>query len=205
MQKIRLELEKHLAQFHESRPIMIGIDGLGGAGKTTITKQIADELKRQQYEVLVIHLDDHIMAHSKRYDTGNEQWYEYYYLQWDVDRIIEELFEPIHQHASTITLTYYEQTSDTHVQQMKTVSRNCIVLIEGVFLQRIEWQAYFDLTFFVDCPFEVRRERVLTRDRYIGHEQKILRKYEKRYWPAERYYCQQINPHERADMLISSL
>lgn len=88
------------------------------------------------------------MAHSKRYDTGNEQWYEYYYLQWDVERIIKELFEPIHQHTSTITLTYYEQTLDTHVQQKKTVSRNCFVLIEGVFLQRIEWQAYYDLIFF---------------------------------------------------------
>lgn len=82
----------HLSR-HTNRPFLIAIDGLGGAGKTTLAKELELELKNVNNEVFLLHLDDFIVESSKRYGTGYEPWKEYYLHQWDVESLKAELFE----------------------------------------------------------------------------------------------------------------
>ena len=70
---------------------MIGIDGLGGSGKTTY----ALSLQRQLKNAIVIHLDDFIHTREVRYNEQFEEWYCYYHVQWRYDYLIEKLFEPL--------------------------------------------------------------------------------------------------------------
>ena len=53
-----------------------------------------------------------------------------------------------------------------------------------------------------DVPEEERLCRVLLRDGYIGDEAAIREKYEKRYFPAERFYADKYRPAEKADLVI---
>lgn len=69
-------LEKQ-KQHNEFRPFIVAIDGLSGAGKTTL----ANELKSSMNHVVMIHIDDHIVEKSKRYNTRHDEWFEYYQLQ----------------------------------------------------------------------------------------------------------------------------
>lgn len=65
--------EKH----REARPYIVAIDGLSGAGKTTLVNLLKSILDKP----VIIHIDGHIVEKSKRYETGQEQWLEYYQLQ----------------------------------------------------------------------------------------------------------------------------
>ncbi|MED4174568.1 kinase [Halalkalibacterium halodurans] len=186
------------------RPFIVGIDGLGGAGKTTFVKKLSQELKNRHREVIILPLDDYIVEMKKRYETGYEEWYEYYYLQWDVRLLETELFKKLRNNSTELTLPYYDRATDTIVPKHIHLTPSTIVLIEGVFLQRDEWRDYFDFVLFIDCSHEVRAERVLNRDLYIGDYQTRVNKYKNRYWLAEEHYIKSVDPKKKADCLYST-
>lgn len=186
---------------NKPHPYLVGIDGLAGAGKTTLVKKLEERLK-QKCPVIVLHLDDYIVEREKRYGTGHEEWYEYYYLQWDIEMLSERLFKKLQMHDGKLILPYYDKFADRINQKAISFSSDGIILIEGIFILRKEWKAFFDYTVFVDCPKEIRYQRVLERDKYIGDEQAVLEKYKRRYWPAEKYYLETEYPKRSADKIF---
>ncbi|MCP8616304.1 kinase [Salirhabdus salicampi] len=198
-QTISLQFSKRL---HKDRPFIVGIDGLSGAGKTTIANQLLKELNMNK--VMCLHIDDYIVEREKRYHTGFEEWYEYYYLQWDTKRLIHDVFVPLRNKGSKINLPYYHSTTDTTINTEIEVTDTSIVMIEGIFLQRKEWREYFDFVIYVDCPRKVKYKRVLQRDSYIGDYKKRLKKYKRRYWPGEQHYVNLENPMEKANIVYKT-
>ncbi|MFJ7663531.1 P-loop NTPase fold protein [Lysinibacillus sp. NPDC097162] len=181
------------------RPLIVAIDGLGGVGKTTFVNKLASALENDCV-VNVLHIDDYIVESEKRYNTGNEEWFEYYYLQWDIKFIKESLLK-IHNGHLDLTLPFYNRAMNTVINSKKHFVLNSILLIEGVFLQRNEWRRFYDYTIFLECPKHVREERVLKRDSYIGDVSAIRKKYESRYWVAEEYYLKKEVPLQKADII----
>lgn len=195
--QIKTGYENH----NKTRPYIIALDGLSGAGKTALVNQLKEILDH----IVIIHIDDHIVERSKRYDTGQEQWFEYYQLQWDTKYIKENLHQKIQQNASSLTLPFYQKEEDSHIEKTIHLSNNSIVIIEGIFLLRDEWKSFYDYIIFLDCPKKIRVKRVLQRDKYIGDLEQILEKYNKRYWVAEEHYIKKIKPLELAHYIQMSI
>lgn len=187
----------------KDRPFFVAIDGLSGAGKTTLVKKLEHELLNES-KVIVIHIDDHIVERNKRYNTGHEEWREYYELQWDINLLRHHLFERLYQKAGNVKLPFYNHTSDSIMMKQVLVPTSCILLIEGIFLQRKEWKEFYDFIIFLECPREIRYERALNRDAYLGEYEARLRKYKKRYWPAEGHYFRAENPLENANIIFTA-
>ena len=200
--KIANELLKQFSK--QRRPFIVALDGLSGAGKTTLVQKLEQELSAHGCKVMIFHIDDHIVEREKRYNTGHEEWYEFYSLQWDVEWLRVKLFESLHNNVGEITLPYYDKTSNSYSTKKTVIETDSIVLIEGIFLQRKEWRKYFDFVVYLDCTREKRYERLLSRDTYIGDKQAILDKYNRRYWPGEDYYLNVENPLDKADMIWRS-
>ncbi|OBW60495.1 uridine kinase [Solibacillus silvestris] len=192
-----LQIKEGYEKHYKTRPYIIALDGLSGAGKTTLVIQ----LKRILKNLVIIHIDDFIVERDKRYDTGQEQWFEYYQLQWDTEYLKEHLYQKIQQNVSPFKLPFYQKQEDTHVIKTIDLSSNSIVIIEGIFLLRDEWKNFYDYIVFLDCPKEIRYERVLLRDTYIGDLEARLKKYNERYWIAEEYYLIKQKPFELADYI----
>ncbi len=81
-----------------------------------------------------------------------------------------------------------------------------VLIIEGVFLFRKELRPYFDLKFWLDVSFETATERVVNRarDRRHGDADAIKRRYEQRYFAAQRFHLERDNPIEAADMIVAN-
>lgn len=146
----------------ESR-FILGVDGLSRSGKTTLVKKVSDILQEKGIHFYVFHIDNHIVEREKRYNTGNEEWIEYYDLQWDVDWLTDNLFKKL-KVSEAFNLSFYDQISDSHITKNIELPSNCIILIEGVFLQRSEWRRFFDYVIYLDYPRNKRflRESELT-------------------------------------------
>jgi uridine kinase len=97
---------------------------------------------------------------------------------------------------------FYDHQSGTITEKTINLAYHAIILIEGVFLQREEWRDFFDYMIYIDCPNEMRAERVLSRDVYLGDYQARLDKYRRRYWEAEEYYINEVNPISHADYVV---
>lgn len=174
---------------------VVGIDGLSRSGKTTFASELGKRLEAENILYLIFHMDDHIVEREKRYDTGQEEWYEYFRLQWNVEGLRRELFEEI-RNSSQVTLDFYDKDSDTRQRRTIPLPENGLIIIEGVFLQRSEWKDYFDYMVYLDCP---REKRFLREKEAIRAN---ISKFINRYWKAEEYYIDKEQPTENADMVV---
>ncbi|WLR59223.1 hypothetical protein [Guptibacillus hwajinpoensis] len=174
------DIEKILPKPPLKEPFLLGIDGLSRSGKTTFVSKLEGLLEMSGYRSVTFHIDDYIEPKQKRYKTGHEEWYEYYFLQWDVAKLKQHFFDSIMERIPPGNL------------------KVDVVVIEGVFLQRDEWRSAFDCVLFLECARDVRfgRENEET--------QRNLKKFEERYWKAEKYYMNTVKPLERADFVIES-
>ncbi|MCR8630379.1 kinase [Paenibacillus radicis (ex Xue et al. 2023)] len=189
------KLVNTVTRLHVNNRFLLGIDGLSRSGKTTFTAKLKEKLQQQQMDVVIFHIDDHIVERKKRYGTGQEEWYEYYNLQWDINYLRDNLFDKVRFHDE-VELPFYSSESDE--QNIKTVliPKECFIVVEGVFLQREEWREFFDYMVYLDCSKDERflREGVST--------QRDIQKFKRRYWKAEEYYRETVKPLLNADMII---
>lgn len=192
-EKIMKEIHSAIGQ---NDRFILGIDGLSRAGKTTLVKKLASMLDSKDIQNLIIHIDDHIVERKSRYNTGQDEWQEYYYLQWDIESLREILFEKLIS-SNELELPYYDNTLDRHEYKKLNIADKKVFIVEGIFLLRKEWSSFFDLTVFLDCPRNVRfsREGLKT--------QQNIEKFTKRYWKAEDFYMEKVRPLENAQIVLS--
>ncbi|PED71545.1 uridine kinase [Bacillus pseudomycoides] len=188
------ELVKVIAE-NTSNRFILGIDGLSRSGKTTLVKQLEDELKQKDIPFHIFHIDDHIVERSKRYNTKHEEWYEYYQLQWDVEWLQQHLFHKLRL-ENQLNLPFYDHQTDFCEMREVIIPSPCVIVIEGVFLQRKEWREYFDYMVYLDYP---REQRFL---RENEETQKNLLKFEHRYWKVEDFYLKVESPQQNADLVL---
>lgn len=181
---------------------IIGIDGLGGAGKSTISEKICQKFEDNNYHTLLLHIDDFIHVREVRYNFAYPDWKCYYDLQWRFEYFRDLIKEIKNNKKDYIDIELYDKEKDTYIHQQFDIHENTIVIVEGIFLQRKEFNHIFDYIIYIDIPEEVRLNRVLKRDTYIGDTQQIINKYENRYFPAEHKYIEEYQPQNTADFVI---
>lgn len=179
---------------------VIGIDGLGGAGKSTISEKICSELQSSGIHTVLLHIDDFINVRSVRYNERYPQWQCYYDLQWRYDHF-REVISALRRDGK-VTAELYDKEDDSYLRTDYCTKERTVVIVEGIFLQRKELEGIFDLMVYIDVPEEERLKRVLLRDTYIGDDSEIRRKYEDRYFPAEHRYVTEYHPADKADTVI---
>ena len=184
-----------ISTFDSNQRCILGLDGLSRSGKTTLSKKLCERLKERNIPYQLLHLDDYIVEREKRYQTGNEEWIEYYQLQWDVKWLTQHFFGNL-KLSNELNLPFYDVESDT--SKMKTIQLPVqgVIVIEGVFLQRKEWRSFFDRVVYLDCP----RSKRFVRESEVAQEN--LSKFTNRYWKAEDYYLSTVSPKEQADLVI---
>ncbi len=175
---------------------VLGIDGLSRSGKSTMVSEIEGWLKGKGISHYVFHIDDHIVERKARYNTGHEEWFEYYHLQWDRERLKEEFFLKLKEDCVDVWLPFYDGELDAVTERQVQLPDKGLIIVEGVFLQRKEWREAFDGMLFLDCP----RERRLLRE--SEETQLKVEKFRNRYWKAEEYYLNTVEPMKRADWVI---
>ena len=181
---------------------VIGIDGLGGAGKSTISGMLCSDLERNGIHTILLHLDDFIHTRQIRYNSEYPEWRCYYDLQWRYDYFIQTVKRLKASFDDSVEVELYDKNNDNYYTETYTITEKATVVVEGIFLQRKELQGIFDYMLYIDVPEDARLNRVLQRDTYIGNERQIIDKYKTRYFPAERHYFSIYRPDRSADCVI---
>lgn len=182
---------------------VIGIDGLGGSGKSMISDMLSETLFSKGYNNIIFHLDDFIFPRSVRYDEQHSQWQCYYSIQWRYDYFINKVLLPIKKNQTFDDyIELYDKENDNYKKQKLEIQNRTIIIVEGIFLQRKELKDLFDYVIYIDVPESERLERLVKRDTYIGSDLEIVSKYQNRYFPAEHKYIAEYSPKHLADCVI---
>ncbi|UCZ54917.1 AAA family ATPase [Bacillus shivajii] len=186
-----------ISTIEKGQRFVLGIDGLSRSGKSTFVKKIKKHLKEFDIPICIFHIDDYIVEKKRRYNTDYEQWYEYYHLQWDVEYLKENFFRKL-KTFSELTLQKYDCSTDVQELKVVNVPKSCLIIIEGVFIQRSEWRDFFDYMIFLDCSRDKRFNRE------SADTQRNIEKFQNRYWKAEEYYLKKVKPKQQANLVIEN-
>ena len=153
----------------------IGVDGLGGSGKSSLARRLAQALPGS----VVVPTDDFADPDAP---------------SWAIERFIVEVLRPL---AAGRAARYrrWPYGSDRALAPA-TVPPGVPVIVEGVSAIDARLPVPWDLTVWVEAPPEVRHRRILDRD-----PPELLEVWRRSWWPSEEAYAAAQRPWARADVL----
>jgi len=143
------------------RPIVIGVAGGTGSGKTTVANQILQRVGAQL--ITYIPHDAYYRDHSHLPPRQRDQVNYDHPNSLETELLIEHLKELRVGHAVEIPI--YDFTTHTRTQQTRHVEPAPVILVEGILVfAESELRKLFDVMLYVDTDADVRFIRRLQRD-----------------------------------------
>jgi uridine kinase len=169
-------------------PYLVCIEGLGGAGKSTL----ADQVQRHYPGPIQVISGDDFYGPEER-DWRNWSPRQGYQRYFDHQRLERQLLRPLRAGA-VARFQRYDWPSNTLANWVHIRPAGLIV-VEGVYLLRRRLRRYWDFSVYVDTPRDIRLARLNARGendpRWIS-----------RWAAAEDYYERVERPSAHADLVI---
>ena len=171
------------------RTTLVAVDGLGGAGKSTLAEQLLKALERS----VVVNVDDFFrpMTAIERSELDPEDGYNQYF---DWKRLRDYVLRPLGRELRA-RYRRYDWARGKLLAEWHVVEPGGVVIVEGVYSTRRELRPCFGVTIYVDTPREQRLARMLERGysdlTWVEH------------WMAsEDWYEEQERPKEHVDLVL---
>ena len=137
-----------LASF-KSNPVVVAIDGFGGAGKSTLARDLQNKLK----SATVVEVDDFYVFGMK--SDANKSYF-------DRARLVKQVLRPLKQGKQPS----YQRSidKDNPLSDYIDVPQVDYVILEGVSSFHPDIAEYIDFKIWLDIPANVARNRMKERD-----------------------------------------
>jgi len=145
----------------KKKPVVIGITGGSGSGKTSVTKKIHEVF--QGHSVVVIEQDDYYkdqshLAFNERLQTNYD-----HPLAFDTDLLIQHIHQLINRQS--IEKPTYDYTLHTRATEKVVVESQDVIILEGILVLEDErLRDLMDIKLFVDTDSDIRIIRRILRD-----------------------------------------
>lgn len=166
--------------------MIIGIEGFGGSGKTTLADQLRDALGN----AYIVNIDDFIVKeklNESSWDKGG----------FDRERLEKQVLAPLSQGRSA---SYQKLLWETNtLSGLKPIPHVKYVIVEGISCYHPNIEHYYDYKIWVDTPIEIAKARGKLRDTGNENEDK---------WDmwaeSDQAYQQKYHPEQRASFIVEN-
>ncbi len=150
MIQIPLDVLTHIKEL--KTPVLVGVSGLGGAGKSSFSRALGEALNAP-----VVGVDS--FQRKGAFDTDYSLW-----EIMDYDRLEREVLQPFLAGQEVTEYGHFDASKEVISHTVK-VKNTGILVVEGVGLFRPELMQHFSYTIWVECPLEQAVARGKKRDR----------------------------------------
>jgi uridine kinase len=168
------------------KPVIIAIEGIGGAGKTTFSKKLSERLG----DSYVISMDDFILK-DKISDNVKSNF--------DRDRLRQQVLQPIKNNEPA----YYQRLEwiTNTLSEPIIIPNVTYLIIEGVSSSDPSISEYFDYIIWIDTPAEIAKLRGSKRDKNAGNNNdELWENWTKTYVEYKEIY----HPEQKADFIFDN-
>ena len=186
------------------RSLLVGISGIDASGKGFITARVAEELEKKGLNVAAINVDGWLNLPPIRFDKKNpaENFYE---NAIRFDEMFEGLILPLKENRSIrLTADFAEETATEFRKHEYFYKDIEIILLEGIFIFKNDFRAYFDLKIWIECAFETALGRAVSRLQENLSPAETVKAYETIYFPAQEIHFKQDAPQTYADFIFQN-
>lgn len=190
------------------RPMVLGINGVDGSGKTTLARALAADLAAREFPVCLISVDDFHYPRSIRARRGALSPEGFRYDAINLAALADKALSPIAQAREfpvSIATAVWSIDADAPVDRRAVISADTMVVVEGVFLFDCPVLPLLDLKVYVRADFETTLQRVQIRDCHIfGSADAVVQRYRTKFIPGQRIYLQEVQPEQLADIVVDN-
>ena len=198
-------LAASIADLSASGVRLVAIDGVDGAGKTTLADKLAEFVIALGRPVVRASVDGFHNPRSMRYRLGRSSPEGFYSDSYNYELLRACLLTPLSRGRSRIyRRAAFDHTVDqpVHINE-ETAPPNAVLILDGIFLHRPELIGYWDFSVFLDVPFDISIPRGASRGADFGSSDPHAPS-NKRYIKGQKLYLRECRPQDRATVLIDN-
>jgi len=197
-------LAERIVSVSRPHPARIAIDGVDGAGKTTLANELVQPILKRGRIVIRASVDGFHNPRAIRYKLGRTSPEGYFRDSFNYEALTTKLLGPLGPGGSQFYCpAVFDYRTDSEIpMRFEPAPVDAILLFDGVFLQRPELLSYWDLTVFVDAPFSVTVARMSQRDDMSPPDVDAAEN--RRYVDGQRLYLQTCDPRSAALLVFNN-
>ena len=188
-----------IGEFESEGLTMVAIDGVDGAGKTRFADDLAARLEADGQIAVRVGIDGFHNPRAVRYARGKDSPEGFYRDSYDLDALRTWLLFPARIGKPFKTAVFNHRRDRPVAVNPLIVPLPAVLVFDGLFLNRDELRDEWDLSIFLDVPFEVSYARMAARD---GSDPNPEAPANRRYFEGQKLYFKESRPHRSADVVI---
>jgi uridine kinase len=192
-----------IVELHPKRIVRVAIDGVDGAGKTTLADALAPHVAGLARPIIRASVDDFHHPRAVRYARGRYSADGHYLDSYDYDSFQTLLLDPLSPDGSGRYIVRHfdldnDRPFDLVTQQAQPIAA---LIVDGIFLHRPEIRSYWDLSIFLKVDFDVSVPRGAQRGPATDSPDPDA-PLNQRYVGGQMRYFDECAPEQRADIVI---
>ncbi|MGN8553975.1 UNVERIFIED_CONTAM: uridine kinase [Microbacterium sp. SLM126] len=201
------ELRDEVRRRYPGGRVIVAIDGVDGAGKTTFADGLAEVFAEKGAAVYRASIDGFHRPRSERYARGRTSPDGFYRDSFDYATFRRVLIDPFRDGAQTSGATGFQLSAfdvardAVEESQWVTAPRDALLVVDGIFLHRPELRDLWDWSLWLDVPESVAARRLADRD---GSDPDPEAPSNARYRQGQRIYLRETQPQAAASAIVDN-
>lgn len=188
----------------EQKSLLVAISGIDGAGKGYIANKLASVLAQQDLRIATINIDGWLNLPAKRFSQLNPAEH-FYQNAIRFDELFDKLVFPLRDRGSLyLEADYAEETAIAYRKHVYQFEHIDVILLEGIYLLKRQFQAHYDVSFWIECSFETALERAIARSQEGLAPEATVKAYQTLYFPAQEIHFERDQPQTAATAIVNN-
>ena len=192
-----------IVELHPRLLVRVAIDGVDGAGKTTLADALAPVVAAQGRTTVRASVDDFHHPRARRYARGRHSPDGHYLDSYDYVSFRKLLLDPLGRDGSGRYIArHFDLGNDRpHEPDWQQTKPAAALIVDGIFLHRPELRSYWDLSIFLKVDFAVSVPRGAQRGPATDPPDPGAPQ-NQRYVGGQMLYLSESTPVQRADIVV---
>ena len=186
------------------RSALIAISGIDAGGKGYFTERLVGALQSKGVRAVWINVDYWLSLPDRRFGTSDPPE-NYYHNAIRFEEMFTETVLPLRDHRSRrVEINYADETATEYRRQTLEFDDVDVIVLEGIYLLKRAFQAYYDRSIWIECGFETALERAISRGQEGLPPEETIRDYRTIYVPAQEIHFQRDDPKGVSDLIVNN-
>ncbi len=201
------ELRDEVRRMYPGGRVIIAVDGIDGAGKTTFADGFAEVFAEKGAAVYRASVDGFHRPRAERYARGRTSPEGFYRDSYDYATLRRVLIDPFRDGAQTSGATGFQLAAfdvardAVEESQWVTAPRDAVLVLDGIFLHRPELRDLWDWSVWLDVPESIASRRLAERD---GSDPDPAAPSNARYRQGQAIYLREAQPEAAASAIVDN-